>query len=111
VYLADIPLYFQRTGSFRDSNLSERPATLMRTESSSGKGMITGTIKQESSKTTDMSFDWLEARYEQKPFDPYWDAGKYGTISLTAPLKTEPFSVSDSSDSIIDSNNHIYYSH
>ena len=54
-----------------------QPSTPLKTDNSTAKGIITGTIKQKRSKAIDMRFYWLRDRYEQKQFNVFWESGKY----------------------------------
>lgn len=65
-----------------------QPPTPIRTDNTTARGIITGTIKQKRSKAIDMRFYWLNDRYEQGQFDYVW--GK-GTENLgDAPTKHHP---------------------
>ena len=52
-----------------------QPPTQIRTDNTTARGIITGTIKQKRSKAIDMRFYWLNDRYEQKQFDYVWGKG------------------------------------
>jgi hypothetical protein len=52
-----------------------QPPTPIRTDNTTARGIITGTIKQKRSKAIDMHFYWLNDRYEQKQFDYVWGKG------------------------------------
>ena len=54
-----------------------QPPTPMKTDNSTARGILTGTIKQKRSKAIDMRFYWLKDRTEQKQFDIYWEPGKH----------------------------------
>jgi hypothetical protein len=52
-----------------------QPPTPIRTDNTTARGIVTGTIKQKRSKAIDMRFYWLKDRYEQKQFDFIWGPG------------------------------------
>jgi hypothetical protein len=52
-----------------------QPPTPIKTDNTTARGIITGTIKQKRSKAIDMRFYWLKDRYEQKQFDYVWGPG------------------------------------
>ena len=54
-----------------------QPATRVKTDNQTAKGIITNTIKQRRSKAIDMRFYWLRDRQEQGQFDIYWEPGKH----------------------------------
>ena len=54
-----------------------QPATKMKTDNMTAKGILTGTIKQKRSKAIDMRFYWLKDRQEQGQFDITWEPGKH----------------------------------
>ena len=53
-----------------------QPATPMKTDNSSVRNILTRTIKQKCSKSSDMRFYWLKDHVEQGQFDTYWEPGK-----------------------------------
>ena len=52
-----------------------QPPTPIKTDNTTARGIITGTIKQKRSKAIDMRFYWLKDRFEQKQFDYVWGPG------------------------------------
>ena len=54
-----------------------QPATPIKTDNSTAKGILTKTIKQKRSKAIDMQFYWLKDRAEQGQFNIYWEPGKH----------------------------------
>jgi hypothetical protein len=52
-----------------------QPPTPIRTDNTTARGIITGTIKQKRSKAIDMRFYWLNDRYKQDQFDYVWGKG------------------------------------
>jgi hypothetical protein len=52
-----------------------QPPTPIRTDNTSARGIVTGTIKQKRSKAIDMRFYWLKDQYEQKQFNFVWGPG------------------------------------
>jgi hypothetical protein len=54
-----------------------QPATPLKTDNMTAKGIIAGTIKQKRSKAMDMRFYWLKDRYDQGQFDIHWEPGKH----------------------------------
>ena len=54
-----------------------QPPTPLKTDNSTAKGILTGTIKQKRSKAIDMRFYWLKDRAAQGQFDIYWEPGTH----------------------------------
>ena len=54
-----------------------QPATPMKSDNSTAKGILTSTIKQKRSKAIDMRFYWLKDRAEQGQFNIYCEPGKH----------------------------------
>ena len=54
-----------------------QPATPLKTDNSTAKGIVTGTIKQKRSKAIDMRFYWLRDRVKQGQFNVYWEPGQH----------------------------------
>jgi hypothetical protein len=52
-----------------------QPSTPRRTDNTTTRGIVTGTIKQKQSKAIDMQFYWLKDGYEQKQFNIIWGPG------------------------------------
>jgi hypothetical protein len=52
-----------------------QPPTPIRTDNTTARGIITGTIKQKRSKAVNIRFYWLNDRYEQGQFDYVWGKG------------------------------------
>ena len=53
-----------------------QPPTRMRTDSKSGSGLVTGTMRQKRSKAIDMRFNWLKDRAQNhKELDIQWAPG------------------------------------
>jgi hypothetical protein len=52
-----------------------QPPTPIKTDNTTARGIITGTIKQKRSKAIDMGFYWLKDRFEQEQFDYVWGPG------------------------------------
>jgi hypothetical protein len=53
-----------------------QPPTPLRTDNSTGFGILNETIKQKQSKAMDMRYHWLTDRVRQKQFDVYWRPGR-----------------------------------
>ena len=54
-----------------------QPATKMKTDNMTAKGILIGTIKQKRSKAIGMRFYWLKDRQKQGWFDIIWEPGKH----------------------------------
>ena len=67
-----------------------QPATPLKTDNMTAKGIIAGTIKQKRSKAMDMRFYWLKERYDQGQFDIHWEPGKHNLADY--PTKHHPAS-------------------
>ena len=67
-----------------------QPATPLKTDNMTAKGIIAGTIKQKRSKAMDMRFYWLKDRYDQGQFDIHWEPGKHNLADY--PTKHHPAS-------------------
>ena len=53
-----------------------QPPTRIRTDSQTGCGVVTGTMKQKRTKSVDMNFNWLNDRtVNQKQLEPKWAPG------------------------------------
>ena len=65
-----------------------QPPTPLKTDNSTAKGILTGTIKQKRSKAIDMRFYWLKDRTEQGQFEVYWEPGKHNLADY--PTKHHP---------------------
>jgi hypothetical protein len=53
----------------------KKPATPLRTDTSTAFGIVNETIKQKRSNAMDMRYRWLTERVRQKQFDVYWRPG------------------------------------
>ena len=67
-----------------------QPATPLKTDNMTAKGIIAGTIKQKRYKVIDMRFYWLKDRYDQGQFDIHWEPGKHNLADY--PTKHHPAS-------------------
>ena len=65
-----------------------QPATPLKTDNMTAKGIIAGTIKQKRSKAMDMRFYWLKDRYDQGQFGIHWEPGKHNLADY--PTKVHP---------------------
>eukprot|EP00536_Pseudo-nitzschia_multiseries_P018140 jgi/Psemu1/227914/e_gw1.2193.2.1 len=54
-----------------------QPATPLKTDNNTAKGILNDTIKQKQSKTIDMHFYWLKDQAEQGQFNIFWKLGKH----------------------------------
>ena len=54
-----------------------QPATKIKTDNMTAKGILTGTLKQKKSKAIDMRLYWLKDCQEQGQFDITWKPGRH----------------------------------